>query len=428
MARRLVAVAGVAGALLFLVEVRAQGPTVSRDGREVTFSRDVAPILYENCVSCHRPGEIAPMSLVTYQQARPWARSIRQEVLQRRMPPWKADPHYGTFRNDRLLTDQQIATLVAWADGGATEGDPADLPPAPRFAEGWQIGTPDLILTMAEPFAIPATGTVPWVNLPSSEYVVPEDTWVQAIEVRPGNRAVVHHAVAGAIAPGDNPNLGAENLHLYSPGLGAMIWREGYGKLLRKGTRIQFGMHYNTVGKATTDQTKVGFKFARKPVHTQVHTTILANTALAIPPMVRRHQAVTVFQFPADARLHGLRPHMHLRGKTGTASLIYPEGLRRVLLHVPDWDDSWQNYYVLGEPAPAPKGALLEFMANYDNSPANPLNPDPRSPVLWGQQVWEEMHSIYVTWTEVNDQNAGDGAPIQVPADKAFTTGVLGLE
>jgi hypothetical protein len=368
------------------------------------------------------------MSLLSYREARPWARSMRQEVLARRMPPWRADPHFGAFGNDRLLSDEQIETLVAWADGGAPEGDSADLPPPPRFAEGWQIGPPDLVLTMAEPFVVQATGAIAWVNLPSNEYVFPEDVWVQAIEVRPGNRAAVHHAVAGAIGPDDDPTLGAENLHLYSPGLGAMVWREGYGKLLRKGTRIQFGMHYNAIGKETTDQTRVGFRFAKAPVHTQVHTTILANTALEIPPMVRRHQAVTAFQFPADARVHGLRPHMHLRGKTGTASLIYPDGLRRVLLHVPDWDDSWQNYYVLDEPAPVPAGAILEFMANYDNSPANPLNPDPRTPVLWGQQVWEEMHSVYMTWTEVNENNAGDPAPIQVPADKAFTTGVLGQD
>jgi hypothetical protein len=395
------------------------------EATDVTFSKDVAPILYENCVYCHRPGEIAPMSLLTYQNARPWARAIKQEVLQRRMPPWKADPHYGEFRNDKMLSEQQVQTLVRWVDGGAKEGNPADMPSPPEFADGWQIGTPDLVLTMAEPFTVPASGTIPWTNLPSNDYEFPEDTWIQAIEVRPGNRRVVHHAVAGALAPGEGRGAGAENLHLYSPGLEAIVWREGYGKLIRKGTRIEFGMHYNAIGKETTDQTKVGFKFARKPVHTQVQTVIVANTSLLIPPMVHKHEAIAAFQFPVNARVHALRPHMHLLAQTGSASLIYPDGLRRVLLHIPKWDDSWQNYYILSEPAPVPKGAILEYVANYDNSPANPLNRDPRSPVAWGQQVWEEMHSVYMTWTEVNEKNAGDAGPIQIPANKAFTTGVI---
>jgi hypothetical protein len=396
--------------------------------KEVTFARDVAPIVYENCVYCHRPGEVAPFSLLTYKDARPWARSIRQQVSQRHMPPWKADPHYGDFQNNKRLSDRDIDTIVAWVDGGAKEGDPSQLPTPPQFADGWQIGTPDLVLTMAQPFPVPATGTIPWRNHPSNDYVFKEDTWVQAIEVRPGNRAVVHHAVAGAILGGDGSGLSetsAENLHLYSPGLEAITWRDGYGKLIRKGTRIVFNMHYNAIGKETTDQTKVGFVFAKTPVHTQVRTTIVQNNSLYIPPMTQNHEAIGAFQFPTEARIHGLRPHMHLRARSGTASLITPDGLRRVLLHIPQWDDAWQNYYILSEPARVPKGAIVEYQAVYDNSPANPLNPDPKSPVAWGQQVWEEMHSVYMTWTEVTPQNEKDTAPIQIPANKAFTTGVV---
>lgn len=399
--------------------------------REVTFAKDVAPIVFENCVYCHRPGEVAPFSLLTYKDARPWARSMKQKVLNGQMPPWKADPHYGEFQNSKILGKQDIDTIVAWADGGAKEGNPADMPAAPQFAEGWQIGTPDLVLTMATPYPVPASGTVAWVTVPSNDYVFKEDVWVQAIEVRPGNRAVVHHAVAGAVrgpVEGEptettDRNIGAENLHLYSPGLEAITWRDGYGKLLRKGTRITFNMHYNAIGKEQTDQTKVGFRFSRKPVHTQVNTTIIQNNALLIPPMTQAHEAVAAYQFQAESRIHGLRPHMHLRAKTGTASLIMPDGLRRVLLHIPNWDDAWQNYYILSRPARVPKGAIVEYTANYDNSPANPLNPDPKSPVAWGQQVWEEMHSTYMTWTAINEKNANDNEPIQIPANKAFTTG-----
>lgn len=391
--------------------------------REVTFAKDVAPILYKNCTYCHRPGEVAPFSLMSYTDARPWARSIRNAVTKRAMPPWNADPHYGDFRDPRRLSDGDIATLVAWADGGAKEGNPAETPALPQFVDGWQIGTPDLILEMAEPVKIPASGTIPYITVPTN-YEFPEDTWIQAIEVRPGNRRVVHHAVASASIPsGSGPGDGG-NVHLYSPGLEAMIWREGYGKFFPKGTRISFSMHYNAIGTETTDRSRIGFTFATRPVHTRVNTTIVLNNTLIVPPMVQRHEVIAAYQFAAEARIHGLRPHMHLRAQLGTASLIRPDGNRRVLLHIPKWDDGWQNYYVLSRPERVPKGALLEYLASYDNSPANPLNPDPTRPVPWGQQVWDEMHSVYMTWTAVNDQNRNDDEPIQIPASRLFTTGV----
>lgn len=415
-------VGSVAAALV--LPLTMAGPQA--ESREVTFSKDVAPIVFEQCVYCHRPGEVAPFSLLTYKDARPWARSMKQRVLNGQMPPWKADPHYGEFQNSKILSKHDTDTIVAWVDGGAKEGNPADMPVAPQFAEGWQIGTPDLVLTMKEPVKIPATGPIPWTNA-DTDYVFPEDVWVQAIEVRPGNRAVVHHAVAGAVRTAlegaQLTETSSENLHLYSPGLEAITWRDGYGKLIRKGTRIVFNMHYNAIGKETTDQTKVGLRFATKPVHTQVNTTIVQNNTILIPPMTQAHEAIGAFQFPTEARIHALRPHMHLRAKTGTASLVMPDGMRRVLLHIPHWDDAWQNYYVLSQPARVPKGAILEYMATYDNSPANPLNPDPKSPVAWGQQVWEEMHSTYMTWTAINEKNANDNEPIQIPANKAFTTG-----
>jgi mono/diheme cytochrome c family protein len=424
--KALAAAATLALAGLFIVTTRAaDGPaTVAGAAREVTFSRDIAPVVFENCVYCHRPGEVAPFSFLSYKEARPWARSIRQKVLNRQMPPWKADPHYGEFLNARILSQRDIDTLVAWVDGGAKEGDPSEMPAAPQFAEGWQIGTPDLVLTMKAPFPVPAAGAIPWMIIPSNDYVFPRDTWIQAVEVRPGNRRVVHHAVAQANYPGDNPNLGGGGLHLYSPGLDAMVWREGYGKLMPKGTRISFQMHYNANGTATTDQTKVGFKFATAPVHTQVNTIIMSNTSIVIPPMVQNHETITAFQFPVDSRIHAFRPHMHLRGRLATASLIMPDGMRSVLLHLPHWDDAWQNYYVLSKPVRVPKGAMVEYIASYDNSPANPLNPDPKATVAWGQQVWEEMFETYMTWTAINDKNANDIEPIQVPVNKAFTTGI----
>ena len=405
------------GAALFLLNAPLTGQ--AQQASEVTFTKDVAPILNENCVYCHRPGEVAPFSMLSYRETRPWARSLRQEVLTKRMPPWYADPHYGSFSNDKMLTDDEIRTLVSWVDAGAPEGNPADLGPLPEFAEGWQIGTPDLVVTMTEPYDLPAEGEIPYVTLPT-DYVFAEDTWVQAIEVRPGNRRAVHHAFA-VLGNGSTAN----GLHLYSPGLEAMIWREGYGKLIPAGTRIHIQMHYNAIGEATTDQSKVGFVFATEPVHTEVRTQMVLNTSFEIPPMVRNHQVMSAFQLPADARIHALRPHMHLRGKDNTATLIRPDGTRQILLHVPNWNDYWQYYYVLEEPATVPKGSVVEYVATYDNSPANPFNPAPEEAVRWGDQVWEEMQLLYVNWTEVNEQNRDDLAPIQLAPDKAFTTGLI---
>ena len=424
--RRLVLCWGIAlvGAAMYPPGMSGQNTPA---GRDVTFARDVAPIVFANCAYCHRPGEIAPFSLLSYRDARPWAVSIKKAVSSRQMPPWNADPHYGSFRDERRLTSAEIDTIVAWVDGGAKEGNPADTPPLPAFSEGWQIGEPDLVLTMREPVKIPATGTIPYLTVPAvgadlqvGLYEFPEDTWIQAIEVRPGNRRVVHHAVASASMPGDNGPGGAQNVHLYSPGLEAMVWREGYGKFFPKGTRVSFQMHYNAIGTETTDRSTVGFRFARTPVHTQVNTTIVLNSSIVVPPMVQKHEVIGAFQFPSDARIHGLRPHMHLRAQFGTASIVRPDGGRSVLLHIPQWDDAWQNYYVLSKPERVPRGTILEYLASYDNSPANPLNPDPTRPVPWGQQVWDEMHSVYMTWTAVNDQNRNDHEPIQIPAKRLF--------
>jgi hypothetical protein len=204
-----------------------------------------------------------------------------------------------------------------------------------------------------------------------------------------------------------------------------MIWREGYGKKITKGARISFNLHYNAIGTEVEDQTRIGLVFAKKAVHTEVRTSTLANDKMVVPAMAHSHEVISAWTIPANIRIHALRPHMHLRGKTAAAALIYPDGRRSTVLHLPQWDDAWQQYYMLSEPATVPKGALLEYVATFDNSPANPLNPDPKSPVPFGQQVWEEMQSFWLTWTEITDKNKDDTAPIQVPVNKVFTTGIL---
>jgi hypothetical protein len=385
--------------------------------REVTFSKDVAPIVFAHCVYCHRPGEIGPFSMMTYESARPWAKAIKQSVLTRKMPPWPADPAYGGLLNTKRLSDRDIQTLVDWADSGARQGPPEETPGPPLFAEGWQIGTPDLIVRMAEPFTVPASGTIPYMTFPT-DYVFQEDTWIEAVEVRPGNRSVVHHAFALL----DADAAVATGLHLYSPGLEPLIFREGYGKLIPQGTRIHLQMHYNANGKEQTDQSVVGFRFAKKPAHTAVASAMVVNTLFEIPPMTRNHEVVAAVQLPFEARIHALRPHMHLRGKDATVTMVLPNGSRKTLLHIPEWNDHWQYYYVLSKPETAPRGTIIEYVAHYDNSPGNPLNPDPRAAVTYGDQLWDEMHLLYVNWTEVNGQNRQDTAPIQIAPHKLFTT------
>jgi hypothetical protein len=228
-----------------------------------------------------------------------------------------------------------------------------------------------------------------------------------------------------SIPEGERRRQPDEDLHLYSPGIDALILRDGYAKVIRKGSRIAFSMHYNAIGEEATDRSKVGFVFAKAPVHTTVYTTTIANRDLLVPPMVNNHEVVSALQFQGPGRIHALRAHMHLRGKTATASLVSPGGDRRVLLHIPDWDDSWQFYYMLSEPAGVGKGTILEYVSNFDNSPANAYNPDPTRAVPWGDQLWDEMQSLWMLWSEENDANRNDTAPVLVPSNKLFTTGVM---
>jgi mono/diheme cytochrome c family protein len=380
----------------------------------VTFTKDVAPILYKHCISCHRPGQIAPMSLISYKDARPWARAIKEVVLERRMPPWHADPNYGEFINDRRLSQKEIETIAAWVDGGAKEGDPKDLPPLPEFpGGGWTIGKPDVVLSMTEEASIPADGTVPY-----KYYVVPtnftEDKYVQAAEIKRGNPAVVHHVIINVLEPGSGPlppageiRLGAESSTIsqragrnrnpdgmlvgWAPGMTPLALKPGYAKLIKKGSALVFQMHYTTTGVPAKDRTSVGLIFAKGPVQKRVITAGAFARNLVIPPGDPNYESRATFEFKEDSHILSFMPHMHLRGKDFEYRLIYPDGTSRILLRVPRYDFNWQLEYWLKEPIAAPKGSRLECIAHFDNSPKNKYNPDPTQEVRWGQQTWEEM-------------------------------------
>jgi hypothetical protein len=369
----------------------------AKAGREpATFNKDVAPILAKSCQGCHRKGEAAPMPLLTYKDARPWAAAIREAVLLKRMPPWYADPHYGKFSNDRSLTKAEIDTIVAWADSGAPEGDPALAPKRARFVEGWNIGSPDLILEMPEEYRIPAAGTIEY-----QYFTIPtqftEDRWVQMAEVRPGNRALVHHVIAYVKPPRrpeDDSNSKKDRKEFmvgYAPGSTPEICEPGRAKLIKAGSEIVFQVHYTANGTAGVDRSRVGLIFAKEPPREQVVTWQAANKKFVIPAGDANYEVQSKYTLTRDATLLSLFPHMHLRGKDFEYRVTLPSGEMRTLLKVPGYSFSWQLTYALQQPIELPKGSVIECTAHYDNSANNKFNPDAAKEVRWGDQSWEEM-------------------------------------
>jgi hypothetical protein len=380
--------------------------------RSVTFTKDVASILYKSCAECHRPGEIAPMSLLTYQEVRPWAKSIRERVVERSMPPWFADPKHGQWANDPRLTQAEIDTVAAWVDAGAPKGDDKDLPPMPKFTDGWTIGTPDVVLEMQEEYTVPADGTVPYLyfTIPTN---FTEDKWIQALEIRPGNRSVVHHVIAYAQEPGVNySNQGGEGelrrgrTHLggITPNKTGIVLGPDTARLIKKGSSIVFQMHYTTNGQVNKDRTKIGFVFAKGPGKKLLMTGNAANGRFAIPPGDPNYEVKSTRTFNEDVYLTSFMPHMHVRGKDFIYTATYPDGRTEVLLNVPRYDFNWQLTYLPKQPIRLPKGTRLDCVAHFDNSAKNKFNPDPTQTVRWGDQTWEEMMIGWYTYTRATEQ------------------------
>lgn len=376
-----------------------------------TYHKDVAPILNRRCVTCHRPGEAAPMPLRTYQEVRPWSKAIKQAVVLRKMPVWLADPHYGKFLNDRSLSQSDIDTIAAWVDAGTPEGKPNPDAVPVRFTDGWNIGQPDAVLEMGLDFPVPAQGAIEYQH-----FLVPthftEDRWVRAIEMRPGNRAVVHHAAIFIRPPGSrwmadlkadeaygtknqrwfiNRTMDDELLGFYVPGGMPYTLASGQAKLVKAGSDLVFQVHYTANGKAGVDRSRLGLVFSKEPPRERVHSMTIVNTRLQIPPGVADFPFQASFTMPADVTLVGMNPHMHLRGKSFEFKAVFPDGHSDVLLRVPNYNFYWQLYYFLAQQLPLPAGTRIECNARYDNSPNNPFNPDPKAEVRWGDQSWEEM-------------------------------------
>jgi hypothetical protein len=386
------------------------------------------------------------MSLITFRDVRPWAAAIRDKVASRAMPPWHADRAYGTFRNHQSLAQAEIDTIVTWANAGAPEGDPAKLPKLPQFANGWQIGAPDVVLEMPQTFEIPARGEIDY-----QYFEVPtgftEDRWMQAGEVRAGDRAHVHHIIvyvkepepvrhptvmsvrpifaAGAAAPAPAPRPAAapraasaaapvtrggdQMLINWAVGEDAPVHLPGMAKLIPKGSSLVFQVHYTTNGTPGTDRSKVGLIFAKEPPRAEVRTGMVANPLFAIPPRADNYRIEAEATFSEAVDVWSMHPHMHLRGKDMTYTAIYPDGRREIVLRVPKYDFGWQTDYWLARPLTLPKGSKLHVQAHFDNSIANRHNPDPTATVRWGDQTWEEMMIGFFTYTVAERPTADAG-------------------
>ena len=360
---------------------------------EVTYSEHVSRILQDKCVNCHRPGEIGPFSLQEYDEVSGWADMILEVVDENRMPPWHANPAHGTFKNDIRLTATEKDLIRRWVEDGAAEGDPKLLPEPREFVDGWQIGEPDVIIPMSKrPYKVPATGVVEYEYF----YVktkFKEDRWINAAEIRIGNRAVVHHVIVALNSEGRRVHgVDSEWLAACAPGSPPMQLPEGYAKLIPAGAELVFQLHYTPNGTPQEDISSVGFKFVDpETVKKVVGTQEIINQRFRIPAGEANHKVVARRRLHEDAILLTLFPHMHLRGKSFRYEAKYPDDSVEILLDVPEYDFNWQNSYVFEEPKRLPKGTVITCTAHFDNSKNNIANPNPSKVVRWGDQTFEEM-------------------------------------
>ena len=421
------------------------------NGADLTYSKDVAPILFKNCGGCHRPNDIAPMSLLTYKDARPWAAAIRQAVLRREMPPWHADPHFGKFANDPRLSDAQIQTIVAWVEGGAKEGDPADLPPQPKLDDRWRIGKPDQIVDIGQDYAVKTRSVADEYTYFEVDPHFTKDVWVKAVELRPGNRRVVHHAHVWMEAPqksgpqNTKERLGPKYIYQddlrlshvgmnapivedgcsveeddnlmersdsegplgsYLPGKGPDFYPPGTAKLVPAGAKLKFQIHYNnSTGTPQTDRTEVGFVFANEPPEHPLWRFDSSAYLFLIPPGEPNQEVSHCTTFQKDVLLMSYVAHMHFRGKDMRFELERPGGHRETVLFIPNYSFAWQQIYELAQPLPVQKGTRLIITAHFDNSANNKWNPDPTKTIRWGEPSTAEMMDGWVEYIDAPSPN-----------------------
>jgi cytochrome c553 len=451
----------VLATLSLAVTAAGQSTPVATPAGAPTFAKDVAPIMLSKCAGCHRPGEVAPMSLLSYQDARPWSKAIKSKVTSRQMPPWGANPALTLpMRNDVSLSDKEIQTIAAWVDAGSPRGNDADLPKTPPFAEGWSYGKePDAILEMPVEFDIPAEGEL-GVQTFFTKIPFAEDRFAEVLELRPGNRAVLHHAgvfvvdipegaqiVNGRLlGPDGKPFMertesglprteaglpGSAKLLSWVPGRGVDIHRPEVGKRIPAGKYINWQLHYNPTGKAEKDRTRLGIWFNKVPVTHELlirqagdplatdkgglslyrvegkeveykadpSSTRRSRTTPNIPPYAENWSIIGITPVTEAITLYAMSPHMHLRGKSLRWIIVYPDGREQTILDVPNFDFNWQFNYELKEPLKIPAGSKILGLGVYDNSVNNRWNPAPHLPVYWSEQSWDEMYQAFTEYT-----------------------------
>ena len=432
--------------LAFIATTKADN-TNKKAAKNVTFTKDVAPIFFKSCAECHRPGEGAPFSALAYKDVRPWAKSIKEKVANRVMPPWHADPHFGEFKNKASLTQAEIDTIVSWVDGGAAEGNAKDLPAAPKFTEGWGIPTPDMIVRIPEEYSYkPGADEYQYFDVPTN---FTEDRYVTMAEARPGNRKIVHHIIAfivpkGAPTMAGNPEQRAKMMEAalknspfyrdgflmrmkadqpveddgcgpnarrgggdsmlvgYAPGRNPDVYAAGTSRKIPAGATIRFQIHYSnqTLGNTAVekDRSMIGLVFAKEAPQRLVNTNSIANIFFKIPAGADNHKVTACRQFKRDTTLYALEPHMHLRGKAMEYKAFYPDGKSEVLLNVPAYDFAWQTNYLLTQPKFLPKGTRLMVTGYFDNSAKNKFNPDPTKEVRHGEPTYDEMMMGFIDY------------------------------
>ncbi|MEZ6134554.1 MAG: redoxin domain-containing protein [Pirellulaceae bacterium] len=358
----------------------------------VTYTKDIAAIFNSRCVSCHRDGEIAPFTLTSYQDALGWEDTILEVIADKRMPPWFADPAHGSFANDARLSQRERELIETWVKNGMPEGNPSDLPPAPKFAEGWRIQQPHQVVKMRDkPFKVPAEGVVSYKHF-EVDPGWDEDKYIVQTEARPDRRAVVHHILVYVIPPGADKRDPEQVLAGYAPGSLPLELTDGVAIHVAAGCKLLFEMHYTPNGTEQADLSYVGFRFTEKENVTKLlHGRIAINQRFEIPPEQANHEVRATYECKSDEDLLSMTPHMHLRGKAFRYEAIFPDGRREVLLNVPKYDFNWQLKYILEQPLRLTRGTRIVCTAVYDNSQYNLANPDPSRPVRWGDQSFEEM-------------------------------------
>lgn len=428
--------------------------------KNVTFNKDVAPIFFKNCAECHRPGEAAPFSALTYKDVRPWAKSIREKVANKTMPPWHADPHVGEWSNDRRMSQQEVDTILAWVEQGAPEGNPKDLPPAPKFTEGWEIGKPDMVITMPKEYVLKPNGAdeIQYFTVDTN---FTEDKYVQFAEARPGNRRIVHHIIAfvqppskaddpttkltpeqrrkmrnemekdsifyqdgtltkvkadvpiydngcatpsgggGSKRDGSGEDGGGSLLAGYAPGMNQAKWPVGTVKKIPAGSKLVFQLHYSTFLGVTDEQkdlSSVGLIFAKNPDR-ELKTHGVANHYFKIPAGAESHQATACWTAKEDMHFVTFMPHLHMRGTAMEFKAFYPDGRSEVICNVPKYDFNWQVVYYAKKPVAIPKGTKILVTTTWDNSTKNKFNPDPKKDIRWGDPTYEEMTIGWIDYT-----------------------------